>query len=133
MRIAFLLAVIQLALQPCPAGGLRHDPVEVGDEVELVGVVSIYGSEPRTYVGLLVSWKENPGFAPSESMTAGHGDPPESGAPERWEVLFRVAGTLVDQLSAHQGEWVHIIGTITADAIGPGFPAVIEVDQWALE
>ena len=56
VRSGAILILLLLASTSLSARGARESaPAAVGDTVELLGVIGVYGNEPRTYVAILVN------------------------------------------------------------------------------
>ena len=127
-RLSVIPLLLLLASVPLAARGARESvPAAVGDTVELVGIIGVYGNEPRSYLAILVNQDENEGFLPGPDVAY----MPDADETERAaEYLFRLAGDLTEELRHLQRRTVRIVGTITERAIGPGFPAVIEVESY---
>ena len=122
--VCLVLAVVSVGARP------RSElvPIGVGDQVELEGTIDLYGNEPRTFVAILVMQEDNPDFIPTGELLIVRGED----APMPTEFLFRLAGDLVDRLSRLQRSTVRIVGTFVEPAVGPGFPAVIEVESFVV-
>lgn len=88
------------------------DQAERDDPVEVRGIVMTYGTVPHTYLGILVA----PGGA-------------TGGGPAR-ETVFRLDMDTVDYSPSElEGRAVTVRGRLVSRAVGPGFPAVIAVEE----
>ena len=85
--------------------------LEVGDVVTVTGKLAVYGSEPHTYLALAVD------DAPSPSGSR----------------LLQIEGELLGELYELQGRTVTVRGAVSRLVIGPGFPTVIEVQEFQVE
>ena len=130
----FALAAMLPSAGAFGLGRREPEPVQVGDRVELVGTVDIYGNEPRSFPGLLIDLDENAGFVPTPAMrnNASVGGPDDT-APGARQLLLRMSGEMAAALGAMPGRMVRVICTLDQDAVGPGFPAVIEIESYAIE
>jgi hypothetical protein len=89
---------------------INWDQVEVGSELTVAGKLAVYGNEPHTYLAVAV---------------------PDATTPSGIR-LVQIEGELKDDISELQGQRIMVRGMVTRDAIGPGFPMVIDATQFEL-
>ena len=84
------------------------DALEVGAELTVTGKLRVYGNEPHTYLAVAV---EDPA-SPSDIR------------------LVQVEGKHFGELYRLQGQTVTVTGTVSRMEIGPGFPTLMDVEEF---
>ena len=102
----------------------------VDREIRVGGTVGAYGSMPRVWLGLMTGdgVADNDAAAP-ETQSSTH--PPLLRFAE--SILFELVGEGARPLWELQGSRVTVTGILRQTAIGPGFPARLEVIDYRLE
>ena len=125
---------------PHPAGafGRREPgPTQVGDRVVITGVLELFGSEPHTYLGLVIDLDKNPGIVPGAALQAEPGDAGPAAntadASTNREIVIQLEGELTDAMSGLIRKTIRVEGELTEAAQGPGLPAVVVVTNYAIE
>ena len=84
------------------------DALAIGAELTVTGKLSVYGNEPHTYLAVAV---EDPAL-PSGIR------------------LVQVEGEHFGELYRMQGQTVTVTGTVSRLEIGPGFPTLMDVEEF---
>ncbi len=84
------------------------DALEIGAELTVTGELAVYGNEPHTYLAVAV-------------------EDPESPSDTR---LVQVEGEHFGELYRLQGQTVTVTGTVSRLEIGPGFPTLMDVEEF---
>ncbi len=87
------------------------DTLAIGAELTVTGELAVYGNEPHTYLAVAV-------------------EDPESPSGIR---LVQVEGELLEELYELQGQTVTVIGTVSRTEIGPGFPTLMDVEEFRVQ
>lgn len=107
----------------------------VDREIRVIGTLGAYGSMPRVWLGL----RTGDQVAGEKAHAPGtpDGGPSATAEPLRLSfedpVLFELTGEGAQALWDHQGSLVTVTGILRQTAIGPGFPARLEVTDYRLE
>ncbi|TVQ20718.1 MAG: hypothetical protein EA382_14510, partial [Spirochaetaceae bacterium] len=104
----------------------------VDQEIRVGGTIGAYGSMPRVWLGLMTG---DPA-TPNGDRPATPGQPPEAAPPLlrfTESVLFELVGEGAQPLWELQGSRVTVTGILRQTAVGPGFPARLEVIDYQLE
>ena len=84
------------------------DALAIDTELTVTGKLAVYGNEPHTYLAVAVDDATTP-----------------SGIR-----LVQVEGERFEELYQLQGQTVTVTGTVTRTEIGPGFPTLMDVEEF---
>jgi hypothetical protein len=128
-RVTPVYLLLLLTAVPAFATGIvEPEPVPValedavGTPVIIRGVISTYGNEPVTFLGILALPSENRDIMvdPDRTHTVSE------------ETLFELTGELLPELRRWQATRVELRGVLEEASRGPGLPARVRVESFTL-
>lgn len=125
-----LATIVLAALFPQPGSTLPSKEPRittmsdaVDESVEITGILNVYGSEPHTYIALLVMAGENFVVTSDEACTV----------VVDADTLFRLESDGPNDLRMHQGQSVIVVGRLVQAPRAPALPGLIEVTSFRAE